>query len=81
MTTEEEERRKAAAWEGLCRENGWCCRLCGALPELGKRMSEDLRDSRYRLIGLVATLALVTLSEKTTISRSLRRPQFRLKQC
>jgi hypothetical protein len=42
MTTEEEERRKATAWEGLCRENGWCCRLCGALPELGKQFEDTL---------------------------------------
>jgi hypothetical protein len=49
MTKEGEERRKDAAWESLCQENGWCCRVCGATPELGKqfenRLCEDCRLS------------------------------------
>lgn len=42
MTTEDEKRRKAAAWEGLCRENDWCCRFCGALAELGEQFEDAL---------------------------------------
>jgi hypothetical protein len=42
VTTEEEERRKDAAWATLCRENGWDCRLCGAMPERGKQFADRL---------------------------------------
>ena len=42
MTTQGDERRKDAAWESLCQENGWCCRVCGATPELGKQFENSL---------------------------------------
>jgi hypothetical protein len=43
-------RRPDIAWENLCLEKGWCCRICGALPEIGKQFENDLcEDCRLTL--------------------------------
>jgi hypothetical protein len=39
---EDPERRKDVAWENLCRESGWTCRICGAIPERGKQFEKGL---------------------------------------
>jgi hypothetical protein len=50
MNTAGPERRKDIAWENLALENGWCCRICGAIPELGVRFKDNLcEDCRLSL--------------------------------
>ena len=41
------EHEKDAAWTKLCTENGWICRICGAVPERGS-------DFRTRFAMIVA---------------------------
>jgi len=38
------EKIREATWADLCRRNGWVCKVCGAVPELGKRFDGDLCD-------------------------------------
>jgi len=38
------ERDKVTAWARLCQESGWVCKVCGAIPEVGKRFDRDLCD-------------------------------------
>jgi len=42
MSTADPERQKAIAWENLSLEKGWCCRICGVIPELGKQFENNL---------------------------------------
>ena len=36
------ESARQLAWRELCVENGWSCRICGALPELGQQFENNL---------------------------------------
>ena len=37
-------------WAATCLAEGWVCKLCGAVPECGKRFDDDLCDDcRLRL--------------------------------
>ena len=36
------EEAKHLAWEKLCAENGWSCRICGAFPELGQQLEDNV---------------------------------------
>jgi hypothetical protein len=36
------ERNKHLAWEKLCLECGWACRLCGAIPKRGEQFENKL---------------------------------------
>lgn len=38
------EAERQLAWEKLCDENDWHCRICGALPELGQQFDNNLCD-------------------------------------
>ena len=38
------EREKDNRWTNLCRESGWVCRICGAVPEHGQQFTDDLCD-------------------------------------
>jgi hypothetical protein len=31
-------------WTNLCRDRGWVCRICGAMPERGQQLTYDLCD-------------------------------------
>ena len=42
VSPEDSERRKDVAWETLCRENCWSCRICGTIPERGKQFEDGL---------------------------------------
>ena len=43
MSTEDDlEHSKGVAWEKLCVESGWACRICGAIPELGEQFEKGL---------------------------------------
>jgi hypothetical protein len=44
LNTENPDLRKAAVWQNLCAENGWACRICGAIPDLGKQFDNNLCD-------------------------------------
>jgi len=33
---------KQLAWQQLCEENGWRCRICGAVPELGQQFENNI---------------------------------------
>ena len=33
---------KQLAWQQLCEENGWRCRICGAIPELGRQFENNM---------------------------------------
>ena len=44
MSAGDSERDKRTAWENLCLESGWVCKLCGAIPDIGKRFDGDLCD-------------------------------------
>jgi hypothetical protein len=50
MSTADPERRKDIAWEHLSLENGWSCRICGAIPDVGMRFENNLcEDCRLSL--------------------------------
>jgi len=50
MSTADPERRKDIAWANLSRENGPSCRICGAVPEAGLQLENDLcEDCRLSL--------------------------------
>jgi len=54
MTLQDDEwnapQRKQKAWEKLCIENGWVCKLCGCSPALGKQLEEQLcEDCRLQM--------------------------------
>ena len=42
--TDDAEREKDNVWTNLCRESGWVCRICGAVPEHGQQFTDDLCD-------------------------------------
>jgi hypothetical protein len=42
VSAEDSERKKDVAWEHLCQENGWACRICGTIPERGKQFENGL---------------------------------------
>ena len=44
MSTNHEEQSKDEGWASLCRENGWICRVCGAIPERGRQFDDNLCD-------------------------------------
>ena len=33
---------KQLAWQQLCEENGWRCRICGGLPEIGQQFENNV---------------------------------------
>jgi hypothetical protein len=44
------DRDRETAWADLCRQRGWVCEICGAVPELGKKFEDDICDEcRLRL--------------------------------
>ncbi len=50
MNTADPERRKDIAWENLCLEKGWGCRICGVIPEVGMQFKDNLcEDCRLSL--------------------------------
>jgi hypothetical protein len=50
MSTADPERRKDIAWEHLSLENGWSCRICGAIPDVGVQFENNLcEDCRLSL--------------------------------
>jgi hypothetical protein len=52
MSTPDPERRKDIAWENLSLENGWCCRICGVIPEIGKQFENNLcEDCKLSLMN------------------------------
>ena len=44
MDNEDVDREKDKAWDALCRESGWECRICGTVPECGERFENSLCD-------------------------------------
>jgi len=34
--------RQEIVWKQLCLDKGWECRLCGAIPEVGKEFENNL---------------------------------------
>jgi hypothetical protein len=44
LMTDDAEREKDRIWANLCRESGWLCRICGAVPEHGQQFTDDLCD-------------------------------------
>ena len=42
MSSADQERRKDIAWETLSFENGWSCRICGAIPAVGVQFEHNL---------------------------------------
>lgn len=38
------ERQRDEAWANLSVESGWVCRICGAVPEIGKQFTDNLCD-------------------------------------
>ena len=52
MATDPEnlERQKDRAWESLCRQNGWECRICGAVPERGLQFTDNLCDDCRKIM-------------------------------
>jgi len=50
MSTPDPERRRDIAWEAHCLENGWSCRFCGAIPDVGTQFENNLcEDGRLSL--------------------------------
>jgi len=41
----ESEKLKESTWKELCRQYGWLCKMCGAVPELGKQFEDNLCDN------------------------------------
>ena len=35
---------RESAWHNLCVESGWCCKICGAFPEIGKQFDKNVCD-------------------------------------
>lgn len=44
MTESKSEKLKDATWVELCRQFGWVCKLCGVVPQIGKRFEDNLCD-------------------------------------
>ena len=44
------EHKKDAAWANVCRENGWLCRICGAVPEQGLQFADNLCDDCRKIV-------------------------------
>lgn len=44
MSTQEAERERDRVWANLCSESGCVCRICGAVPECGRRFTDNLYD-------------------------------------
>jgi len=42
---------KQVAWEKLCEEKGWSCRICGALPDLGQQFENNLCEDCKLSLG------------------------------
>jgi hypothetical protein len=40
----ERARTRDAAWHRVCQENGWVCRICGAVPDVGHLFETELCD-------------------------------------
>jgi len=50
MSSADPERRKDIAWDHLSLENGWSCRICGAIPDVGVQFENNLcEDCRLSL--------------------------------
>jgi hypothetical protein len=45
------ESARQLAWQELCVENGWSCRICGALPELGQNSKTTCAKTARSLSG------------------------------
>jgi len=44
------ERGKDSVWAGLCRENGWICCICDAVPESGMQFTYNLCDDCIKIV-------------------------------
>lgn len=44
VVTDDAEREKDEVWTNLCRESGWVCRICEAVPERGQQFADNLCD-------------------------------------
>jgi hypothetical protein len=42
VNSEDLEREKEKAWERLCHESGWVCRICGEAPQCGQQFGNLL---------------------------------------
>jgi hypothetical protein len=42
---------REAAWRGLCQESGWCCKVCGAFPEIGTQFERNVCEDCRLLIN------------------------------
>jgi hypothetical protein len=46
----ETEHDKERVWADLCRESGWVCRICGAVPEPGQQFQDSLCDDCRKMV-------------------------------
>ena len=42
MSSADQHRQRDIAWEHLSLENGWSCRICGAIPAVGVKFEDNL---------------------------------------
>ncbi len=35
---------RESVWRKLCEESNWCCKICGAFPEIGKQFDRNICD-------------------------------------
>lgn len=42
---------RESAWQNLCQESGWQCKVCGALPEIGRQFEKNICEDCQLLLN------------------------------
>lgn len=42
---------RESAWQNLCQESGWRCKICGAFPEIGQQFEKNVCEDCQLLLN------------------------------